>query len=105
MPEWRQKDEKELDGAFKEIAFIRMSPAEFSQRYGITFTQRSHGKRQLLSYAAVELSSGARFFLQHETKLSDEGIWLYGSAEHDAKAQCEAFAGAFGIDAADIAAF
>jgi hypothetical protein len=105
MCNWRQKNEMELDGAFKEIAFIRMPPAEFVQRYEITFTQRAHGKRELLSYAAVELRSGARYFLQHETKLSDQGIWLYGSAERDAKGQCDEFARAFGIDAADIAAF
>jgi hypothetical protein len=105
MCNWRQKNEMELDGAFKEIAFIRMAPAEFVQRYEITFTQRAHGKRELLSYAAVELLSGARYFLQHETKLSDRGIWLYGSAERDAKGQCDEFARAFGIDAADIAAF
>ncbi|MGH2894720.1 MAG: hypothetical protein ACRDPM_15870 [Solirubrobacteraceae bacterium] len=105
MRDWRQKDEKELDGAFKEIAFIRMPPAEFAQRYKITFTQRTHGKREMLSYAAVELRSGARYFLQHEQKLSDEGIWLYGNAEADAKPQCDEFAKAFGIDAADIAAF
>jgi hypothetical protein len=105
MPDWRQQDEMELDGAFKEIAFIRIAPGEFTGRYEIVFTRRAHGKREMLSYAAVELSSGARFFLQHEHKLSDEGIWLYGSAELDAKAQCEEFAEAFGIDAADIAAF
>jgi hypothetical protein len=95
----------ELDGAFKEIAFIRMPPAEFAQRYEIAFTQRSHGKREMLSYAAVELDSGARYFLQHETKLSDQGIWLYGSAERDAQVQCDEFAEAFGIDPADVAAF
>ena len=105
MRDWRQKDEKELDGAFKEIAFIRMPPAEFADRFRISFTQREHGKRAMLSYAAVELRSGARYFLQHETKLSDQGIWLYGSAERDAKVQCDEFAKAFGIDAADIAAF
>ena len=105
MRDWRQKDEMELDGAFKEIAFIRLSPEAFSGRFKITFTRREHGKRELLSYAAVELRSGARFFLQHEHKLSDEGLWLYGDAERDARAQCEEFAQAFGIDAADIAAF
>lgn len=105
MRDWQQKDEKELDGAFKEIAFIRMPPAEFVQRFEITFTQRQHGKREMLSYAAVELGSGARYFLQHETKLSDQGIWLYGSAERDAKGQCHEFAEAFGIEPADIAAF
>lgn len=105
MRDWRQKDEKELDGAFKEIAFIRMPPAEFAERFKITFTQRAHGKREMLSYAAVELRSGARYFLQHERKLSDQGIWLYGNAEADAKVQCDEFAKAFGIDAADIAAF
>ncbi len=105
MRDWRQKDEKQLDGAFKEIAFIRMPPTEFADRFKITFTQREHGKRAMLSYAAVELRSGARYFLQHEQKLSDEGIWLYGSAEGDAKVQCNEFARAFGIDAADIAAF
>jgi hypothetical protein len=105
MRDWQQKDEKELDGAFKEIAFIRMPPAEFVQRFEITFTERQHGKREMLSYAAIELSSGTRYFLQHETKLSDQGIWLYGSAERDAKGQCREFAEAFGIDSADIAAF
>jgi hypothetical protein len=105
MRQWRQKDEQELDGAFKEIAFIRMPPAEFAERFEISFTQRAHGKRELLSYAAVELCSGARYFLQHETKLSDQGIWLYGTAERDAAAQCDEFAKAFGIDSADIAAF
>ncbi len=105
MRDWWQKDEKQLDGAFKEIAFIRMPLAEFAQRYEIIFTQGEHGKREMLSYAAVELSSGALYFLQHETKLSDQGIWLYGSAEHDAKIQCDEFAEAFGIDASDIAAF
>jgi hypothetical protein len=104
MRDWCQKDEKELDGAFREIAFIRIPPAEFAERFEITFTQRTHGKRELLSYAAVELRSGARYFLQHETKLSDQGIWLYGTAARDAKVQCEEFAKAFGIDAADIAA-
>ncbi|MGZ4178717.1 MAG: hypothetical protein ACXVUX_21110 [Solirubrobacteraceae bacterium] len=105
MRDWRQKDEKELDGAFKEIAFIRMSPEAFSGRFKITFTRREHGKREILSYAAVELRSGTRFFLQHEHKLSDEGLWLYGDAERDPKAQCDEFAHAFGIDSADIAAF
>jgi hypothetical protein len=105
MRDWRQKDEKELDGAFKEIAFIRLPPAEFADRFKISFTQRQHGKREMLSYAAVELRSGARYFLQHETKLSDQGIWLYGTAEGDPKVQCDEFARAFGIDAADIAAF
>jgi hypothetical protein len=104
MHDWRQKDEQELDGAFKEIAFIRIAPDEFADRFAITFTQRAHGKREMLSYAAVELGSGARYFLQHETKLSDEGLWLYGGAEGDAKVQCDEFARAFGIDAADIAA-
>ena len=104
MRDWRQKNEKELDGAFKEIAFIRMPPAEFVQRYEITFNQGSHGKRELLSYAAVELDTGALYFLQHETKLSDQGIWLYGSAEGDARVQCDEFAQAFGIDPSDIAA-
>jgi hypothetical protein len=105
MRDWRQKDEKQLDGAFKEIAFIRMPPDEFADRFKITFTQRTHGKREMLSYAAVELRSGARYFLQHERKLSEKGIWLYGSAERDAKLQCDEFATAFGIDPADIAAF
>jgi hypothetical protein len=105
MPDWRQKDEMDLDGAFKEIAFIRIAPADFAQRYEIAFTRRAHGKREMLSYAAVELDSGARFFLQHEHKLSDNGIWLYGSADDDATAQCEEFARAFGIDSSDIAAF
>jgi hypothetical protein len=105
MRDWLQKDEKQLDGAFKEIAFIRLPPAEFADRFKITFTQRAHGKREMLSYAAIELRSGARYFLQHETKLSDQGIWLYGTAERDAKIQCDEFAKAFGIDAADIAAF
>jgi len=105
MRNWLQQDEKKLDGAFKEIAFIRMPADEFAARYEITFTQREHGKREMLSYAAIELRSGARFFLQHEHKLSDQGIWLYGSAERDAKSQCEEFAEAFGIGPADIAAF
>ena len=105
MREWRQKDEMELDGAFKEIAFIRIAPGDFAQRYDIVFTRREHGKRELLSYAAVELHSGARFFLQHEHKLSDQGIWLYGDAERDAAQQCEEFAKAFEIDPADIATF
>ena len=105
MRQWRQKDEQEPDGAFKEIAFIRMAPAEFADRFEINFTQRAHGKREMLSYAAVELRSGARYFLQHETKLSDEGIWLYGSAERDARLQCDEFAEAFGIESTDIAAF
>src|SRR5947209_8978536 len=105
MRNWRQKDEMELDGAFKEIAFIRIPPSEFVRRFEITFTKREHGKREMLSYAAVELSSGARFFLQHEHNLSDEGIWLYGSAERDPKAQCEEFTEAFGIDRSDVAAF
>ena len=105
MHDWRQRDEKQLDGAFKEIAFIRMPPREFAQRFEIAFTQGAHGKREMLSYAAVELDTGALFFLQHETKLSDQGLWLYGSAERDAKVQCDEFARAFGIDAADIAAF
>jgi hypothetical protein len=104
MCDWRQKDERELDGAFMEIAFIRMSPGEFTRRFEVTFTERSHGKRELLGYAAVELGSGARYFLQHETKLSDRGIWLYGSAARDAKGQRDEFARAFGIDATDIAA-
>ncbi|MFZ1993516.1 MAG: hypothetical protein WAU75_05355 [Solirubrobacteraceae bacterium] len=104
MRDWRQKDEKQLDGAFKEIAFIRMPPAEFAERFEITFTERTHGKREMLSYAAVELGSGARYFLQHERKLSDQGIWLYGSAERDARIQCDEFARAFGIDPSDIAA-
>lgn len=104
MREWRQKDETELDGAFREIAFIRMGPDDFAQRYQIVFTRREHGKRELLSYAAVELDSGARFFLQHEHKLSDQGIWLYGDAERDAAQQCDEFAKAFGIAPADIAA-
>lgn len=103
MREWQQKDEQELDGAFREIAFIRMPPAEFAHRFEINFTQRAHGKRELLSYAAVELRSGARYFLQHETKLSDQGIWLYGTAERDPALQCDEFAKAFGIDTADIA--
>ncbi|HEY1565468.1 MAG TPA: hypothetical protein VGF68_00560 [Solirubrobacteraceae bacterium] len=105
MRDWRQKNEKELDGAFKEIAFIRIAPAEFAQRYEIIFTQGQHGKRELLSYAAVELSSGERYFLQHETKLSDQGLWLYASAEQDPKRQCDEFALAFGIDPDDIVAF
>jgi hypothetical protein len=105
MRQWRQKDEQELDGAFKEIAFIRMAPAEFADRFEINFTQRAHGKREMLSYAAVELRSGARYFLQHETKLSDQGIWLYGTAERDARLQCDEFAEAFGIEPTDIAAF
>jgi hypothetical protein len=105
MREWRQKDEQELDGAFKEIAFIRITPAEFADRFEISFTRRAHGKREMLGYAAVELSSGARYFLQHETKLSDQGIWLYGSAERDVRLQCDEFAKAFGIDSTDIAAF
>jgi len=105
MSEWRQKDEQDLDGAFKEIAFIRMPLAEFAQRFEITFTEGEHGKREMLSYAAIELDTGALYFLQHETKLSDQGIWLYGTAERDAAVQCDEFARAFGIDAADIAAF
>ncbi len=105
MREWRQKDEQDLDGAFKEIAFIRMPPTEFAQRFEITFTQGEHGKREMLSYAAIELDTGALYFLQHETKLSDQGIWLYGSAERDATVQCDEFARAFGIDPADIATF
>jgi hypothetical protein len=105
MREWRQTDEKDLDGAFKEIAFIRIAPAEFARRFEITFAQGRHGKREMLSYAAIELSTGALYFLQHETKLSDQGIWLYGSAERDPKVQCDEFARAFGIDSADIAAF
>ena len=104
MRDWRQKDEKELDGAFKEIAFIRIAPADFSQRFEIVFTRRQHGKREMLGYAAVELDSGTRFFLQHEQELSDQGIWLYGDAERDATHQCEEFAQAFGIDSSDIAA-
>ncbi|MGZ4171238.1 MAG: hypothetical protein ACXVRW_10280 [Solirubrobacteraceae bacterium] len=105
MREWRQKDEMELDGAFKEIAFIRMTPDDFVRRFEIVFTRRAHGKREMLSYAAIELHSGSRFFLQHEHKLSDQGIWLYGDAERDAAQQCEEFAEAFGIEASDIAAF
>lgn len=105
MPDWRQQNEMDLDGAFKEIAFIRIAPDDFAQRFEIAFTRRAHGKREMLSYAAVELDTGTRFFLQHEHKLSDQGIWLYGSAETDAAAQCEEFARAFGIDPADIAAF
>jgi hypothetical protein len=105
MPDWRQKDEMDLDGAFKEIAFIRIAPNDFAQRFEIAFTRRAHGKREMLSYAAVELDSGTRFFLQHERKLSDQGIWLYGTADDDTKAQCDEFARAFGIDSADIAAF
>jgi hypothetical protein len=104
MRDWRQKDEMELDGAFKEIAFIRIAPDDFAQRFEIVFTRREHGKREMLSYAAVELHSGARFFLQHEHKLSDQGIWLYGDAERDATEQCGEFAEAFGIDPSDIAA-
>lgn len=104
MCDWHQKDEMDLNGAFKEIAFIRIAPEDFADRFEIVFTRREHGKRDLLSYAAVELSSGARFFLQHEHKLSNSGLWLYGSAESDAQAQCEEFATAFGIDPADIAA-
>ena len=105
MGDWRQQNEMELDGAFKEIAFIRIPPTEFTGRYEIVFTQRAHGKRELLSYAAVELTSGARFFLQHEHKLSDQGIWLYGNAELDSAPQCDEFAEAFGIDDSDIAVF
>jgi hypothetical protein len=104
MPDWRQKNEMELDGAFKEIAFIRMAPNDFAQRFEIAFTRRAHGKREMLSYAAIELDSGTRFFLQHEHTLSDQGIWLYGSADDDAETQCEEFARAFGIDPSDIAA-
>jgi hypothetical protein len=105
MPDWRQKDEMDLDGAFREIAFIRIAPNDFAQRYEIAFTRRAHGKREMLSYAAVELDSGTRFFLQHEHKLSDQGIWLYGSADGDANTQCEEFARAFEIHPSDIAAF
>jgi hypothetical protein len=104
MRDWRQKDEMELDGAFKEIAFIRVAPDDFIQRFEIVFTRGQHGKRETLSYAAVELHSGTRFFLQHEHQLSDEGIWLYGDAAGDAAQQCEEFARAFGIDSSDIAA-
>jgi len=103
MREWWQKDETQLDGAFKEIAFIRMPPAEFADRFKIAFTQGEHGKREMLSYAAVELRSGALYFLQHETKLSDQGLWLYGSAERDAQLQSDEFAKAFGIDPSDVA--
>jgi hypothetical protein len=105
MGDWRQKDEMQLDGAFKEIAFIRIAPGDFTRRFEIVFTRRRHGKREMLSYAAVELHSGARFFLQHEHKLSDEGIWLYGDADRDAAEQREEFAAAFEIDSSDIAAF
>ena len=105
MREWRQKDEMDLDGAFKEIAFIRMAPDDFAQRFDIVFTQRQHGKREMLSYAAIELYTGTRFFLQHEHKLSNQGIWLYGDAERDASQQREEFAEAFGINPSDIAAF
>ncbi|HEY2318567.1 MAG TPA: hypothetical protein VGH67_09725 [Solirubrobacteraceae bacterium] len=105
MRDWRQKDEMELDGAFREIAFIRMAPADFAERFEIVFTRREHGKRELLSYAAIELYSGTRFFLQHEHNLSNQGIWLYGDAERDAGQQRDEFADAFGIDPADIAAF
>ena len=58
----------------------------------------------MLSYAAIELNSGARFFLQHEHTLSKHGIWLYGSADENPNVQCEEFARAFGIATADIAA-
>jgi hypothetical protein len=104
MREWYQKDEMTLDGAFKEIAFIRMAPDDFARRFDIVFTRRQHGRREMLSYAAIELGSGTRFFLQHEHTLSDHGIWLYGDAERDAARQCEEFAAAFGIDSTDIAA-
>jgi hypothetical protein len=104
MPDRRQRDEMDLDGAFKEIAFIRIAPNDFAQPYEIALTLRTHGKREMFSYAAVELHSGRRFFLQHEHKLSDQGIWLYGSADDDAKTQCEGFARAFEIDPSDIAA-
>jgi hypothetical protein len=105
MRDWRQKDEMELDGAFKEIAFIRMPPDDFARRFEIVFTSRAHGKREMLSYAAIELHSGTRFFLQHEQNLSDQGIWLYGDVERDAAEQREEFAAAFGIDSSDIATF
>jgi hypothetical protein len=105
MREWRQTNENNLDGAFKEIAFIRRAPDEFAAEFEITFTQHEHGKRATLSYAAIELRSGARFFLQHEHSLSERGIWRYGSAERDPKQQCAEFAAAFGIDGSDIAAF
>jgi hypothetical protein len=105
MREWRQKNEQDLDGAFKEIGFIRLPADDFASRFEISFTQREHGKRAMLSYAAIELRSGARFFLQHEHQLSERGVWLYGSATQDPSEQIAEFAAAFGIDPSDIAAF
>jgi hypothetical protein len=99
MPDWIQLHEDHMDGAFEEVGFIRVKPEEFAARHGISFTERDQATaRGPVSYAFLELRSGAQVFLQHEPRLSAPGIWVYARLGGDKGELCSELAAAFGID-------
>lgn len=106
MPDWIQLHEDDMEGAFEEIGFVRLAREVFAADYQISFRERGeNGHRGALSYAVIELRSGAQFFLQHEPRLAETGVWLYAQAGGDAQRRRDEFVGAFSIDPQQILAF
>jgi hypothetical protein len=106
VADWIQMHEDRMVGAFEEIGFVKMTREAFSSRYQISFHERDQsGMRGALSYALIQLRSGSQFFLQHEPRLAETGVWLYSKAGGDAQRQCREFAAAFSIDPDEILAF
>lgn len=106
MADWIQMNEDRMVGAFEEIGFVKMTREAFTSRYHIFFQERAQsGMRGALSYALIQLRSGSQFFLQHEPRLAETGVWLYAKAGGDAQGQCREFAAAFRIDPDQILAF
>ncbi len=97
MTEWFQIGEEDLDGTFGDAALIGIPYEQFTERFGIAFTENPRYGAGPAASAVVELRSGQQFILQHEYDHPQPGVWRFCRIGWDSESQLAAFADGFGL--------